>query len=573
MNGAEVIVKFLQDKGVKHAFGYPGGPVLVLYDAIYNAGFPHVQVRHEQGAIHAAEGYAKVTGVPGVVIATSGPGATNLVTGIADAMLDSVPVLCVTGAVARKATGTDAFQEADITGITQPITKYNYLVMTPEDLLPILEEAWALTTEGRPGPVLVNVPKDLLAIQIDTTAEARSISSYTRHRPAKVQTGAMTEKVYAALAKSKKPLLLAGGGCVISKGGVDDMTEFIRCLGIPVATTLMGKGAVSDDHSKYLGHIGMHGTPQANTALGTCDLLLAVGCRFSDRIIGDPDKYNLDTDRVIIHVDIDSAEIGKNVRADIAIEDDAADFFRTMAANYPTDRTCGVYSEDWLDWIDSLLAKKKRYDELVEAMYVPTYPLLPQYLIHRVAQANKGKNPIVVTDVGQHQMFATQHFPVESPRSWITSGGLGTMGFGLPAAIGASFADHSRPTILFVGDGGFQMTFQELGVLANLKLPVKVFIMDNGSLGMVRQWQELFYDRRFSQSGMEGTPDFNMIAKAYNLPCGFANDEASLAREIAKSVETDGPYIVHCIVDTGANVYPMIPAGRMPNELIMPGMD
>ncbi|NCC75281.1 MAG: biosynthetic-type acetolactate synthase large subunit [Clostridia bacterium] len=573
MNGADLIVKFLLDKGVHHAFGYPGGPVLVLYDAIYNAGFPHVQVRHEQGAIHAAEGFAKVTGIPGVVIATSGPGATNLVTGLADAMLDSVPILAITGAVARKSTGTDAFQEADITGITQPITKYNYLVMDPNDLLPILEEAWQLTTEGRPGPVLVNVPKDLLAIQIDPEAVNRSASTYVRHRPAKVRTEHMTEQVYAALAKAKKPLLLAGGGSVISNGGVQDMMEFIRCLGIPVATTLMGKGAVAPDHPKYLGHIGMHGTPQANTALGTCDLLIAVGCRFSDRIIGDPDLYNQDKKRVIIHVDIDNAEIGKNVRADIGIEDDAADFFRTMAANYPADRTCGVFSEDWIEWIDSLMAKKKRYDELVEQMYVPTYPLLPQYLIHRVAQAYKGQNAIVVTDVGQHQMFATQHFPVESPRSWITSGGLGTMGFGLPAAIGASFADRTRPTILFVGDGGFQMTFQELGVLANLQLPVKIFIMDNGSLGMVRQWQDLFFDKRFSHSGMEGTPDFNMIAKAYNLPCGFANDEASLNREIEKCVTTEGPYLVHCIIDTGENVYPMIPAGRMPNDLIMPGMD
>ncbi len=573
MNGADLIVKFLIDKGVHHAFGYPGGPVLVLYDAIYNAGFPHVQVRHEQGAIHAAEGFAKVTGIPGVVIATSGPGATNLVTGLADAMLDSVPILAITGAVARKSTGTDAFQEADITGITQPITKYNYLVMDPNDLLTVLEEAWQLTTEGRPGPVLVNVPKDLLAIQIDPAPEAHSTSTYVRHRPAKIRTESMTSEVYAALAKAKKPLLLAGGGCIISDGGVKNMMEFIRCLGIPVATTLMGKGAVASDHPKYLGHIGMHGTPQANTALGTCDLLIAVGCRFSDRIIGDPDLYNQDKKRTIIHVDIDVAEIGKNVRADIGIEDDASDFFRTMVANYPADRTCGVFSEDWHEWIDSLMKKKKRYDELVEQMYVPTYPLLPQYLIHRVAQAYKGTNPIVVTDVGQHQMFATQHFPVESPRSWITSGGLGTMGFGLPAAIGASFADHSRPTLLFVGDGGFQMTFQELGVLANLQLPVKIFIMDNGSLGMVRQWQDLFFNKRFSHSGMEGTPDFNMIAKAYNLPCGFANDEASLTREIEQCIATEGPYLVHCIIDTGENVYPMIPAGRMPNDLIMPGMD
>lgn len=572
MNGADVIVKFLLDKGVHHTFGYPGGPVLVLYEAIYKANFPHILTRHEQGAIHAAEGFAKVSGIPGVVIATSGPGATNLVTGLADAMLDSVPILAITGAVARKATGTDAFQEADITGITLPITKYNYLVMNPDELLPILEEAWQLTTDGRPGPVLVNIPKDILALEIKPQ-EGRSTNAYVRHRPAKVKTGALVDKVYAALARSKRPLLLAGGGCVIARGGTDDLKHFVECLGIPVATTLMGKGAILDNHPYYLGNLGMHGTPQANTALGTCDLLLAVGTRFSDRIIGDPVLYNEGHERVVIHVDVDSSEIGKNVRVDLAVEDDAADFFETMIRNQPADYACRQNAEQWKAWLDSLLLKKARYEELKQLMYEPATPLPPQYVVRAIADAFKGTNPIVVTDVGQHQMFVSQHFPMETPRSWITSGGLGTMGFGLPAAIGTSFYDSSRPTLCFVGDGGFQMTLQELGVLSNLGLPVKVFIMDNGGLGMVRQWQELFFHKHYSHSGLEGNPDFIKIAEAYQVDGGMATDPASLLEQIAKAKAAPGPYLVHVIVNAGENVYPMIPAGRMPQDLIMPGMD
>ncbi len=352
MNGAEIVVKFLENKGVKHAFGYPGGPIIVLYDAIYKAKFPHILTRHEQGAAHAAEGFAKATGIPGVVIATSGPGATNLVTGLADAMLDSVPMLAITGAVARKATGTDAFQEADITGITQPITKYNYLVMKPEELLPILEEAWALTTQDRPGPVLVNIPKDILAMEIDVGSDmqAGSTSPYVRHRPTRVRTSSMAEQVYTALKQAKKPLLLAGGGCVISDGTTAELEQFAECTGIPVATTLMGKGAMREDHPLYLGNLGMHGTPQANKALGSCDLLLAVGTRFSDRIIGNPEVYNENEDRFVIHVDVDAAEIGKNVKAKIKIEDDAFDFFQTMLNALPDSETCGQFSHSWQSW-------------------------------------------------------------------------------------------------------------------------------------------------------------------------------------------------------------------------------
>lgn len=572
MNGADIIIDFLMKKGVRHAFGYPGGPVLVLYEAIYKAGFPHILTRHEQGAIHAAEGFAKVSGIPGVVIATSGPGATNLVTGLADAMLDSVPLLAITGAVTRRATGTDAFQEADITGITQPVTKYNYLVMDPDNLLPILEEAWQLTTEGRPGPVLINIPKDILALTIDPRNELAQ-PTYKRHRPPHVRTAAMIDPVCAALVKSRRPLLLAGGGTIISDHATQSLLAFAERLGIPVATTLMGKGAMRDDHPQYLGMLGMHGTPQANTAIGTCDLLLAVGTRFSDRIIGDPDRYNQNSDRTIIHVDVDAAEIGKNIKAHIEIEDDADDFFRTMLAAMSDDHANALCRAGWQTWTDELKRLQTRYQGLKNAMYEPTSPLPPQYVVHQVAEALKGQNPIVVTDVGQHQMFAAQHFPVESPRSFITSGGLGTMGFGLPAAMGTATAAPERTTVLFVGDGGFQMTLQELGVISSHKMPIKIFIMDNGCLGMVRQWQELFFDEHYCHSILDTNPDFLKIAEAYGIPAGLADDAAGLTREITRALATDGPYLVHALLDPTVNVYPMIPAGHMPQDLIMPGME
>ncbi|MGI6297885.1 MAG: thiamine pyrophosphate-binding protein [Saccharofermentanales bacterium] len=371
MTGAELIVEFLKRKNVTNAYGYPGGFVLFLYDAIYRMGFPHTLARHEQGAAHAADGYARVTGKPGVVIATSGPGATNLVTGIANAHLDSVPMLAITGAVARKDTGTDAFQEADITGITLPITKYNYLVMNPLELLPMLEEAWELTTSGRPGPVLVNIPKDIQQMEIgdydDLMANNRVRSTYVRHRPSKIRTESMAEKVYAALQASERPLLLAGGGCIISPGAVETLRAFVNHTGIPVANTLMGKGAISEDNPCYLGNVGMHGTPQANLAMGRSDLLLAVGARFSDRVIGDPARYNQLQDKKLIHVDIDIAEIGKNVRPDIEIEDDAADFFKKMLES----PAAKGFAKDWQDWKEQLADKKSQYEMLKQQMYQP----------------------------------------------------------------------------------------------------------------------------------------------------------------------------------------------------------
>jgi acetolactate synthase-1/2/3 large subunit len=376
----------------------------------------------------------------------------------------------------------------------------------------------------------------------------------------------MTDQIYQAIRSSRQPLLLAGGGCVIAWKGTDDLRAFVDSLGIPVATTLMGKGAMPDDHPLYLGNLGMHGTPQANTALGNCDLLLAVGSRFSDRIIGDPEMYNTGR-RIVIHVDIDPAEIGKNLRTDIEIEDDAASFFEAMLTARPADD----FNLLWSGWLNNLRTKKDRYRELVLDMYHDGTPLPPQYVVNQVATRLRGTNPLVVTDVGQHQMFVAQHYPIESPRSFITSGGLGTMGFGLPAAVGAAMAAPDRTVVLFTGDGGFQMTIQELGLLASLNLNIKILVMDNSCLGMVRQWQELFFDKHYSKTILDSNPDFVKIADAYSIPGGVADDGESMRLELDKALQTDGPYLIHCMIDQNVNVYPMIPAGKMPQDLLMPG--
>jgi len=566
MNGAMTVIQFLKDKGVNPAFGYPGGSVIVLYDAIYQMNFPHILTRHEQGAVHAAEGYAKITGRPGVVFATSGPGATNLVTGIADAYLDSVPLLAITGAVSRNAIGKDAFQEADITGITQPITKYNYLVMTPEDLLPTLEEAWNLTTEGRPGPVLVNIPKDLFLTEIpESNGKGEGVII---HRPPRKVAANRVNRVYEALRKSKKPLLLVGGGVVLSKGGSESLRIFAEKTGIPIAGTMMAKGVIDERHPQYLGMVGMHGIPQANTAIGRCDLLLAVGCRFSDRIIGNPEKYSEGSNRTIIHVDIDPAEIGKNILPEIEIEDDANNFFNCMIDQMPGDD----FPSLWADWKVELSQKAERYAKICEKLHALDDRLLPEAVVHAVSKAYEGEDPILVTDVGQQQIFAAQHFVVESPRSFLTSGGLGTMGTGLPYAIGAAIADPKRPVVLFVGDGGLQMTIQEFGPLKALGLNVKVVIMDNQQLGMVRQWQELFYGKRYSQTILDNNPNFIQIADAYGLKGGRATNAVELTEEIKKMREVKEPYVLHVMLDVKELVYPMIPAGKNPEDMMMPGM-
>jgi acetolactate synthase-1/2/3 large subunit len=492
-----------------------------------------------------------------------------------------VPVLAIAGNASTLAIGTDAFQEADITGITLPITKNNYLVKSADELGPVLEEAWALTTEGRPGPVLVCVPKDVLAGTVHEETAAVARSAFVRHRPPRKKSATAIQDVLAALRKAQRPVLMAGGGIVHSPGASELLRKLVATASMPVITTLMGKGTISETEPSCLGMCGMHGFPQANIALGRCDVLLAVGCRFSDRITGDPVHFNAKR-RFVIHVDIDPAEIGKNVKVDIEIEDDAADFFgQLLAAMEETG-----FRPGWASWNQELSALTTKYRKKLAAMTenrADTQPrgegwdregagkLSPKYVIRSLADRTADQEPIVVTDVGQHQMFTAQHFPVHSPRHWITSGGLGTMGFGLPAAVGAAVARPDRLVLLFVGDGGFQMTMQELGVIQDLHLNIKMIVMDNACLGMVRQWQELFYSQRYSESLLMNNPDFVKVADAYGIDAGRAENPAELAAQFDRALSTDQPYLIHCVLDGNENVYPIIPPGKQSTDMIIPG--
>lgn len=554
MNGAKYIVEFLRSKGVKVCFGYPGGAVLTLYDELHKENFPHILTRHEQGAAHAAESYARVTGEMGVVIATSGPGATNLVTGIANAWLDSTPIFCITGQVSSGSIGRDAFQEADITGITMPITKHNFLVSDVANLPSALENAWDIALSGRTGPVLVDITKDVFAAEVGDI----------KLRPLRKLPGADSEptmpKAEAAAAllnAAKRPLILAGGGVVISGGAPDLLSEIAAGYKIPVATTLMGKGAIDERKPLALGMVGMHGLPAANIALDNCDTLLAVGMRFSDRVLGDPIKFR--EGRTIIHVDIDEAEISKNIPVDLAITADAGEFLKALLAALKP----GGKSHD--EWLDLCISKAERFPVIVDKCK----NVNPQMLME-VVNKYADEDTAVITDVGQHQMFAAQHYKMQMPRRFVTSGGLGTMGFGLPAAMGAAVG-LGKKTVLFVGDGGLQMTIQELATIAHYKLPVKVFVMDNSCLGMVRQWQEMFYDKNYSHSTFDISPDFAALGGAYGIKSLKAANEEELERAVKEAMADDLPTLVHCILAGCENVLPFIPPGGNPHNMIGPG--
>lgn len=543
MNGAEYTVRFLKDKGVTDSFGYPGGQVLALYDAIYQYQFPHTLTRHEQGAIHAAEGYARATGKTGVVIATSGPGATNLVTGIADAYLDSTPLFIVTGQVPSGSIGKDAFQEADVTGITMPITKNNYLVKFPEDLPGVLEEAWMLVTNGRHGPVLVDIARDVFEAQIpDGISKPSMIQPYL---PKPVSEKEL-DFCIKALKKAKRPLILAGGGANKTVEGAALLNELASIMHIPGVNTLMGKGAWKSDAPYYMGMVGMHGCPAGNIALRDCDLLMTLGFRFSDRVVAIPAEMR--EKKVILQIDIDNAEFAKTMSTDLSIQADAVEFLKEFLGKLKKQKT----SLDFSQWLNTCRRTEKKYP----LVYSKTGKLKPQEVIAHVAEHIK-KGCTVVTDVGQHQMFAAQYFPVDRPNRFITSGGLGTMGFGVPAAMGAAIGTNDI-ICLFVGDGGFQMTMQELSVISNRNLPVKIFILDNACLGMVRQWQELFYQKHYSHSILDQNPDFVTLAKAYRMKAIRIEHREELS-QLDALLNMPEPLLVHCVVDEKENVYPMIP--------------
>lgn len=542
LSGAEILLKSLQAEGVDVIFGYPGGSALPIYDALYDSDIKHILTRHEQGAAHAADGYARATGKPGVCLATSGPGATNLVTGIANAYMDSVPMVAITGQVSRSLLGRDSFQEADITGITMPITKYSYLVEDPSELARIVKEAFHIASTGRPGPVLIDIPKDVSSGEADyeTPAELQlpGYRTVVDGDPERVL------EASRAIAASQRPVIYAGGGVVVS-GAHNELLQLAELLMAPVCTTLMGMGGFPGNHPLYLGMLGMHGTKYANFAVCECDLLIAVGARFDDRVTGKLETFA--PEAKIIHIDIDPAEIGKNVPVDISIVGDVKRVLsQLLEVLQPGLR------ESWRDRIQTW---KKEYP----LSYCNNGKLKPQSIIKEIYNITGGAAR-VTTEVGQHQMWTAQYYTFTKPRSFITSGGLGTMGFGLPAAIGVQVGCPDEVVFDIAGDGSIQMNIQELCTAVNYELPVNVAILDNGYLGMVRQWQELFYNRRYSQTELSN-PDFVKLAEAYGAEGIRVTKPAEVAPALEQAIRSTKPVIMDFIVDREENVMPMVPPG------------
>ncbi|MBS4213697.1 biosynthetic-type acetolactate synthase large subunit [Neobacillus rhizophilus] len=553
--GADLLIDLLIKEGVDTLFGYPGGAVLPIYDAIYRAqkSIKHVLFRHEQGMIHAAEGYARITGKPGVVIATSGPGATNLVTGITDAMMDSLPLVIFTGQVARTVIGTDAFQEADVMAITTPITKHNYQVQSVTDLPRIVKEAFHIASTGRPGPVLVDVPKDISS-EILTVIPGNAAMDLPGYQPTIKPNPLQIRKLAEALPKAKKPVILSGAGVLHAKASAE-LTAFAEKHKIPVVTTLLGLGTFPADSPLSLGMGGMHGTYAANMALYESDLLINFGARFDDRLTGNLKHFA--PFAKVAHIDIDPAEIGKNVPTQIPIVADAKVALTQLieeAANSPSHE----------DWLETLNQNKKDFP-----LWYQHDPngMSPQWLIEAVHKVTNG-NAIVATDVGQHQMWAAQFYNFNHPHRWITSGGLGTMGFGFPAAIGAQMAEPDSTVVAIVGDAGFQMTLQELSVIYERNLPVKIIIVNNGALGMVRQWQELQYDNRISESLLHTQPDFVKLAESYGIRGAKIDNQEDLVASLPELMAYDGPVLIDARVLQKEKVFPMVAPGKGLHEMI-----
>ncbi|HEW7975285.1 TPA: acetolactate synthase large subunit [Streptococcus pneumoniae] len=549
--GSDLVLETLRDLGVDTIFGYPGGAVLPFYDAIYNfKGIRHILGRHEQGCLHEAEGYAKSTGKLGFAVVTSGPGATNAITGIADAMSDSVPLLVFTGQVARAGIGKDAFQEADIVGITMPITKYNYQVRETADIPRIITEAVHIATTGRPGPVVIDLPKDISALETDFIYSPEvNLPSY---QPTLEPNDMQIKKILKQLSKAKKPVLLAGGGISYAEAATE-LNEFAERYQIPVVTSLLGQGTIATSHPLFLGMGGMHGSFAANIAMTEADFMISIGSRFDDRLTGNPKTFAKNAK--VAHIDIDPAEIGKIISADIPVVGDAKKALQMLLA----EPTVHNNTEKWIEKVTKDKNRVRSYDKKERVVQ-------PQAVIERIGELTNG-DAIVVTDVGQHQMWTAQYYPYQNERQLVTSGGLGTMGFGIPAAIGAKIANPDKEVVLFVGDGGFQMTNQELAILNIYKVPIKVVMLNNHSLGMVRQWQESFYEGRTSESVFDTLPDFQLMAQAYGIKNYKFDNPETLAQDLEVITE-DVPMLIEVDISRKEQVLPMVPAGKSNHEML-----
>ena len=572
LTGAEIVFKVLEDQGVRHIFGYPGGAVLPIYDELKNhKKIKHILVRHEQGAGHAAEGYARSSGKPGVLLVTSGPGATNAVTALTDAYMDSVPLVCITGQVPTHLIGTDAFQECDTTGITRPCTKHNWLVKDINKLSTILHKAFEVATTGRPGPVLVDIPKD---IQFKKGKYKKIKKNKKNNIKKNINFNGISNSIEMAvelIKKSSKPIFYTGGG-VINSGpeATNLLRELVSITGFPITSTLQGLGAFPGEHNQFLGMLGMHGTYEANNAMHDCDLMINVGARFDDRITGKIDEFSPNSKK--IHIDIDPSSINKNVSVDIPIVGDVKfvleKLILSIKKKYPdfsNSNKQGIAA--WWKQIESW--RKKNSLSFSNSKDL----IKPQYAVQRLYELTKAQDTFITTEVGQHQMWAAQHYKFDKPNRWMTSGGLGTMGYGLPAAIGVQVANPEKLVIDIAGEASVLMTMQEMSTAVQYKLPIKIFILNNQYMGMVRQWQELLHEKNYSESYTAALPDFVKLAEAYGCVGIRANKPEELDKKIVEMLSVNKPVIFDCVVDKIENCYPMIPSGKAHNEMLLGEQD
>jgi len=568
LSGAEIVFKSLEDQNVEFIFGYPGGAVLPIYDELKNhKSIKHILARHEQGAGHAAEGYARSSGKPGVLLVTSGPGATNAVTALTDAYMDSVPVVCISGQVPTHLIGTDAFQECDTTGITRPCTKHNWLVKDVNDLAEIMHKAFEIAMTGRPGPVLVDIPKD---IQFN-----KGVYKEKKIKTSKNLNGSKLNKVnprdidkfIEMMKNSSKPIFYSGGGVINSGPKASELLrELVSLTGFPITSTLQGLGAYPGDDPQFLGMLGMHGTYEANNAMHDCDLMINIGARFDDRITGKIDEFSPKSKK--IHIDIDPSSIGKNVKVDLAITSDVTELLQNLIKRFKEKNKNFINSNKqktskWWEQIDKWREKKSL--NFINSKET----IKPQHAVQRLYELTKDQDTFITTEVGQHQMWAAQHYKFNKPNRWMTSGGLGTMGYGLPAAIGVQVAHPKKLVVDIAGEASILMNMQEISTAVQYRLPVKIFILNNEYMGMVRQWQELLHDKNYSESYTEALPDFVKLAEAYGAVGIRAKTPDELDEKIIEMINSDQPVIFDCLVDKQENCYPMIPSGKPHNQMLL----